>query len=243
MNASAQEPQTGAIQPYRVSTPASHLCAAYPGTQLDSPLVFLADDDNSGGEVLEGAIRAMEFAPVRVKSADVLFQIAKRKFVSCLIMDTIFLEREGLSIPELIDGCAMVPVIFTARSCDIATSVTAMKAGAFDFLLKPVHARALEKSVRSAIQCSRDRLAHATELHDLEQRYGILSSREKQVMSCVVTGLLNKQVAAQLEVSEITVKVHRGRVMRKMRARSLAELVRMSTRLSGLGCSSFKDRG
>ena len=241
MNATAQEPEssTGVIQPYGVSTPARDLHAAYPSTQVDSPLVFMADDDTSAGEALEAAIRAMEFAPIRVKTADVLFQIATRNSLSCLIIDITFLEREGLSILELMDRCAVMPVIFTAQSFDTSTLVTAMKAGAFEVLLKPLQACALDASIRSAIQYSKDRRAYATDLQELVQRYGTLSRREKEVMSRVVMGLLNKQVAAQLEISEITVKVHRGRVMRKMRARSLAELVRMSTRLSNHAHSPF----
>lgn len=129
---------------------------------------------------------------MRVKSVDALFRFSQQTSPNCLILDVAFLEHERLPIPELIDRCTLMPVIFTAESCDISTSVIAIKAGAFEFLPKPLQVRSLDAAIRSAIRCSRERLAHAIGQREFLQCYGMLTGREKQVMSCVVTGLFEQ---------------------------------------------------
>lgn len=139
----------------------------------------------------------------------------------------------GLELQQELDGRADLPIIFMTSSVDIRMTVQAMKTGAVEFLIKPFNEVALLNAILTAISRSRAALRDESEMHTLVSCYSSLTSRERQVMRLVVSGLLNKQVAAELSISEITVKAHRGQVMRKMKADSLPHLVTMAARLDG----------
>jgi FixJ family two-component response regulator len=151
---------------------------------------------------------------------------------SCLILDVNLPDLTGLELQQrLVNESAAIPIIFITGFGDIPTTVQAMKAGAIEFLTKPFGDEALLGAIRNAIERSRVALEADADLRDLRRRHQGLSRRESEVMSLVVLGLMNKQVGGRLDISEITVKAHRGRVMQKMGARSLADLVHIASRL------------
>jgi FixJ family two-component response regulator len=193
-----------------------------------SPLstVFIVDDDPAARESLE---RSIQGAGWQVESFDSAAQFLARRpgtEPACLIVDT-----DGLELQQALADRPEIPVIFVTRHRDIAMSVRAMKAGAEDFLTKPCSNTALWNAVGSALERSRRALAQTSALCSLKRRYSSLSPREREVLSLVVSGKLNKQVGAVLGISEITVKAHRGSVMRKMAAASFADLVNMARAL------------
>jgi FixJ family two-component response regulator len=149
----------------------------------------------------------------------------------CLVLDVSLPELDGLELQKRIADRPQLPIIFITGHGDIPMTVQAMKAGAVEFLAKPFAPEALLSAIHAAIERSRASLASEADLRTLRDRSESLTARERDVMALVVRGLLNKQVAAELRISEITVKVHRGRMMRKMGASSLAELVNMAARL------------
>src|SRR5262249_2276584 len=150
---------------------------------------------------------------------------------SCLVLDVSLPDLDGLQLQARLGDRPDLPIIFITGHGDIPMTVRAMRAGAVEFLTKPFGPDALLDAVRGAIERSRASLAQAAEMRALRERYEKLTAREREVLALVVRGQLNKQVAGELDLSEITVKVHRGRVMRKMAAHSLAELVNMSKQL------------
>lgn len=151
---------------------------------------------------------------------------------SCLVLDAALPSCDGLALQRQIASDRFpMPIIFLSGYCDIEMTVSAMKAGALDFLIKPIHEESLLSSIRVAIKRSEIILGRETELHQLRAGYGSLTPREREVMTLVVSGLPNKRVGGELGISEITVKFHRGNVMRKMKADSFAELMNMATRL------------
>ena len=151
---------------------------------------------------------------------------------NCLVLDVNLPGLNGLDLQKLVAADrADMPIIFITGYGDVPTTVRAMKAGAVEFLTKPFSEDVLLNAIQNALERSRNVLDEEAALHDLRNRYGLLSRREREVMALVVRGLLNKQVGFELGISEITVKAHRGRVMEKMEARSLADLVTMSARL------------
>ena len=197
-----------------------------------TPIVFVIDDDVSVRESLELLIRYEGWQAESFASATE-FLSRPREFVpSCLILDLSLPGFSGLDLQQRIAGERTdMPIIFITGHGDIPSSVQAMKAGAVEFLTKPFTDDALLSAVRQALDQSRIALDQDAELKKLLDCYESLSVRERQVMSLVVSGLLNKQVCSELGIKEITVKVHRGRVMEKMKADSFAELVEMNTRL------------
>ena len=200
-----------------------------------SPIVFVVDDDISVRESLEPLIRTAGWRPETYASARAFLARPPAAAPCCLVLDVSLPDLNGLELQQRIGtDRADLPIIFITGHGDVPMTVRAMKAGAVEFLTKPFSADALRGAVASAIERSRAALQQQAGLRALEIRYGTLSQREREVMSLVVGGRLNKQIAGELSISEITVKAHRGKVMRKMRAGSLAELVTMASRL-GVG--------
>jgi FixJ family two-component response regulator len=198
-----------------------------------APTVFVVDDDVSVRESLEQLIRLAGWQPQTFASAEAFLALPQARGPNCLILDVSLPDVNGLDVQQRVADRTEMPIIFITGHGDIPVTVRAMKAGAVEFLTKPFADEALLSAIRSAIERSRTALTQEGELQALRDRYASLTPRERQVMALVVSGRLNKQVAGELGISEITVKAHRGKMMRKMNADSVAALVRMATRLHG----------
>ena len=200
-----------------------------------TPVVFVVDDDVSVRESLEALIRQAGWQPQTFASAREFLTHPLSLTPSCLVLDVSLPDLNGLELQSRIAaGGIDMPIIFITGYGDVPMTVQAMKAGAFDFLTKPLNNDVLLAAIENAIERSETILKQELEIESLRNRYMSLSRREQEVMALVVTGLMNKQVGGKLGISEITVKAHRGQVMRKMQARSFADLVKMAGSL-GLG--------
>ena len=195
-------------------------------------LVFVVDDEVSVRESLELLMGAEGWRVETFTCAADFMSRPRATVPCCLLLDIRLPGVSGLELQRQLAGRTNVPIIFITGYGDVATSVQAMKAGAFDFLTKPLKSDVLVAAIRDALERSRAALLHEAEMQKLRKRYALLTPRERDVMALVVSGLLNKQVGGELGISEITVKAHRGQVMRKMNADSLPALVTMATRLS-----------
>lgn len=196
------------------------------------PIVFVVDDDVSVRKSLKALIQTENWQVETFPSAQEFLARPRAIAPSCLILDVALPDLNGLALQRRIAADRFdMPIIFITGYGDVPTTVQAMKAGAVEFLTKPLDEEALLGALRNAIQRSAAALRDEAELQALRTNYASLSGRERQVMALVVSGLLNKQVGGELGISEITVKRHRGRVMEKMEAGSLAELVMMNARL------------
>ena len=197
-----------------------------------APIILVAAGDTFGRDVLETATRDTGWRIDVLSSAHAALVRLPDLVPSCLVLDLSSSEQDGaLLLERLAAERAETPVVCVTGLADIAMTVRAMKAGAVDVLAKPAKAVALQRAIREALDRSAAMLQRQKEISALQDRYASLSHREQEVMALVVSGLLNKQVGGELGISVITVKVHRGKVMRKMQARSLADLVKMSALL------------
>ena len=194
-------------------------------------IVFVVDDDISVRESLELLIRTAGWQPRLFASAQEFLSRPCATVPCCLVLDVTLPGLTGLELQQQLAERTDMPIIFITGHGDVPMSVQAMKAGAVEFLTKPFKDDVLLDAIRGAIERSRAALREDSKMRVLRDRYASLTPREREVMSLVVSGLLNKQVGGELGISEITVKAHRGQVMRKMKADSLPDLVTMAARL------------
>jgi FixJ family two-component response regulator len=232
-----------------VTAPVEHLArgsmpgAARPVSDRDrmAPLVYVVADDDRGRRSLEQLMRVRGFDVEGCRSADDLWERPRPSVPCCLLLDVTVPDARALELQRTVEAAMDVPVVFITGRPDVRITVKAMRAGAVDVLTGPVDEDELLGAVDAALALSRAALSRRVALQSLRDRYGSLTLRERQVMSLVVEGLLNKQAAFELGISEITVKAHRGQVMRKMEAGSLPHLVRMAADL-GLPASASASR-
>ena len=197
-----------------------------------TPIVFVVDDDISVRESLELLIRSEGWQPETFASAQEFLAHPRKLAPSCLVLDVSLPGLNGLDLQKRVAVERIeMPIIFITGHGNVPMTVQAMKAGAVEFLTKPFSGDVLLSAIRNAIERSLTALGHEAEMRALRDRYASLTRREREVMALVASGLLNKQVGGELGISEITVKAHRGQAMQKMKADSLADLVKMAARL------------
>ncbi len=203
---------------------------------MQGPIVYVVDDDPSLRDALSSLLRSVGMEVATFASAPQLLAQPFANIPSCIVLDIRMPEVSGLDFQaQLARTGNHIPVIFMTGHGDIPMSVRAMKAGAVDFLTKPFRDQDLLDAVTAAIERDRQRRGNDRQLLDLRRRFESLTAREKEVMALVVAGLMNKQIAGELDLSEITVKIHRGRMMKKMETRTLADLVRAASDLGMSG--------
>jgi FixJ family two-component response regulator len=196
------------------------------------PIVFVVDDDVWVRESLQTLIQDEGWQPETFASAQEFLNRPRAFTPSCLVLDISLPGLTGLELQKRVAGERIdMPIIFITGHGDVPMTVGAMKAGAVEFLTKPFNDEVLLTAIRQALERSRMALAHEAAMRTLRDRYASLTPRERDVMALVVSGMLNKQIAGELSITESTVKAHRGQVMHKMKANSVADLVKMTARL------------
>jgi FixJ family two-component response regulator len=197
----------------------------------DNPIVFLIDDDPRVREALCDLMSSVGFRVAAFASAQEFREFEKPDAPSCLVLDLQLPDVSGLELQRELAGGDAPPIVFISGHGDIPSSVRAMKAGAIEFLSKPFGEQELLQAIDAALTVDRSARQKKSELAELRKSYSLLTPREREVLPFVVAGFANKETAAELGTSEITIGVHRGQIMRKLGARSLAELVRMADKL------------
>ncbi|WP_210286846.1 response regulator transcription factor [Ancylobacter tetraedralis] len=197
-------------------------------------VVYVVDDDRSILASLESLLASEGYEVLTFDSAQAFLDAPARKTPGCLVLDVRLRGTSGLEFQrELRRRGNPTPVVFITGHGDVPMSVAAMKAGAIEFLLKPFRDQDLLDAVRNGIELDRARRSADSQMFELRERYAAMTPREREIMPLVASGLMNKQIASSLQLSEVTVKVHRAQIMQKLKARTLADLVRISDRLSG----------
>lgn len=194
--------------------------------QQSGGIIYLVDDDVSVREAMAGLLASMDFKVISFESAETFLRHERADTAACLILDLQLPKMNGLDLQRRLGQSANLPIIFISGHGDIPSSVRAIKGGAIEFLTKPVDSHALITAIRAALDADREARARQADLAELRERLSLLSPREREVLPLIVAGYLTKQVAGQLGISEVTVQIHRGRIMRKMAASSFADLVR-----------------
>jgi FixJ family two-component response regulator len=211
------------------------MTAAGPNTMTasaDIGIVFIVDDDASVRRGLGSLFRSAGLSVESFASAAEMEQSPRSESANCLVLDVKLPTLNGIELQQhLARSNRQIPIIFITGHADVPMTIQAMKGGAFDFFTKPVDGRAILGAVSAAIDCDKKRRAGESSSETLRATFETLTPREREVMVLVTSGLMNKQVAAEMGLREITVKIHRGNIMRKMRARSLPDLVRMADAL------------
>lgn len=199
----------------------------------EAPTVFIIDDDASVRASIQDLVESVGLRAESFATAQKFLSKVRQDGPSCLVLDVRLPDTSGLDLQQKLSRAgARIPIIFLTGHADVPMTVKAMKSGAVEFLTKPFREQDLLDVIHRALKRDRQALEKQSQLAELQERYSTLSAREREVMSLVVSGMLNKQIAGELGASETTVKIHRGRVMQKMQAKSLPDLVRMADRLT-----------